>query len=95
MRVEHRGNLLGVAIGRFRHVGQARVNEARTLIRGLGEGGQTLVKHLRALSRNVGHDGFVRVECGADRGLVHVEHRGNLLGVAIGRFGHISQARVE
>ena len=93
--IEHRGNLLRVALGRFRHVGQARVDDARALIRGFREGDHTLVKHLRALSCGVGDDRPMRVECGAERGFVQVEHRGNLLRVIAHLVFQLRPVRIE
>ncbi len=85
----------GVAVGRVRHVGQARVDDARALIRGLGERGQARVKDLRALSCGVGDDGLVRVERRPDRGLVQVEHCGDLLRVIAHLVFQLRPVRVE
>ena len=86
---------LGVTIRRLHHVDQPQINDARALVRGLGQGGQARIKDLHALLCGVGDNDFVGVECRADRRLVQVEHRRDLLGVLAHLVLQIGPAQVE
>ncbi len=86
---------LGVAVRRLRQVGQAHVNDPRALIGGVGQSGQARVKDLRALPGRVGDGDLMGVERRADRRLVHVQHRRDLLGVIAHLVIQFCPARIE